>query len=456
MASGVPWQWESFPDYLDFLEGRRADIDFAAQLPHNPLRVYVMGERGAACEPPSAEDLAQMRHLTAQAIRAGAIGVSTTRNLAHRFRDGRHVPSIRTEEGEALALAAGLRDAGSGVYQILCDGTQSADQQMSLLRRISEVAARPVSFSLLQLGDNPGAWRSLLNNLDEANRNAGAIRAQVLPRPVGILMGLDLSLHPFVFHPSFRPLKDLPLADKVSAMRDPALRSRLLEERSEDPNPFFRSLVDDLEWLFELGDPPNYHPARTESIASRALAMGRAPVSVIYDALMESDGNGVLYRPSANREGDRFESAGQSFLHHPHTVVGLGDGGAHYGMICDAAYPTYLLKYWVNHPDPAKRIDLASAVRMLSATPASCVELSDRGRIALGMKADLNVIDMNRLHLHAPRPVRDLPGGGRRLTQRAAGYDATIVSGQLTYSHGAATGALPGRLIRGGRPQPAA
>jgi len=454
MAEGLPWNWETFPQYLDALEQRHADIDFAAQLPHNPLRVYVMGERGADCEPPTEDDLAQMRRLTAEAIRAGAIGVTTTRHVAHRFRDGRLAPTVTTEEREILALAQGLRDAGAGVFEILGDSRKSAAEQLRLLRRIAETSGRPVSFSLLQATENPGAWREMLAGLDDAHSDGLTIRGQVIPRPVGLFLGLDLSLHPFAFHPSFRALEKLPLAEKVRALRDPDMRRRLLSEQSKDPHVFFKTVVDDTDWLFPLGDPPNYHPAMEDSIAARARAAGLDPLEVIYDELLRDDGHAVLYRPSANRQGERFEGAGE-FLAHPHTVLGLGDGGAHYGMICDAAYPTYFLTHWVGHGDQAKRISLPAAIRKLARDPAEAVGLRDRGRVAAGLKADLNVIDMDRLHLHAPRTAYDLPTGGRRLTQKADGYAATVVSGQVTYREGQATAALPGRLVRGARNAPA-
>lgn len=451
MTQGVPWNWETFPEYLDALEQRHADIDFAAQLPHNPLRVYVMGERGATDEPPTADDLAEMRRLTAQALRAGAIGVSSTQNIAHRFRDGRSVPSVMTGDEEVLAMADGLGDAGTGVFELLGDTRDTVDQQVDLLREIARRSGRPVSYTLTQSGNLEECWRDMLAGTAKANADGLTIRAQGMLRPVGILLGLDLSLHPFALHPSFRALAPLPLAEKVAAMRDPALRARLLSESPDDPNPFFLGIVRDVEWLFPLGDPPNYHPSRADSVAARAAREQRDAMDVIYDELLKDDGHAILYRPSANREGDRFEGVGQTLLKDPNFVLGLGDGGAHYGMICDAALPTYLLLHWVRHADPTKRIELPKAIRKLSHETAQAVGLTDRGRIAAGMKADLNVIDLAGLRLHAPRPAYDLPAGGRRLTQRADGYDATIVSGQITYRHGQETGALPGRLVRGAR-----
>ena len=449
MAQGVPWNWETFPEYLAAIAQRQADIDFAAQLPHNPVRVYVMGERGGGDEAATADDLAHMRALTAEAIQAGAFGVSTTRSMAHRFRDGRLVPSILSDEAEIFALAQGMRDAGGGVFEMLCDPRLDAAAQVAFMRRIIETSGRPLSFTLVQNPNKPGECDDILIELEAVAAAGLPIRAQIIPRPVGILLGLDLSLHPFAFHPSFRAIAHLPLEEKVQAMRDPAMRARLMAETSDDPHEFFKKVVDDTASLFALGDPPNYHPARDDSIATRAAAAGLNPLEMIYDELLKDDGHAVLYRPSGNTEGEHFEGAGLSQLHHPLTVLGLGDGGAHYGMICDASFPTYLLTYWVGHADPAKRLPLAEAIRMLTSDPANTVGLRDRGRIAPGMKADINVIDMAGLRLHAPRTAHDLPAGGRRLTQEAEGYDATIVSGVITYRRGEPTGALPGRFVPG-------
>jgi N-acyl-D-amino-acid deacylase len=449
MSTGVPWNWETFPDYLDALDHRSADIDFAAQVPHSPLRVYVMGQRGADLEPPSEDDLAQMRRLTAEAVTAGALGVSTSRNLAHRFKNGQPAPSVPTEDAEVLALADGLRDAGAGVFQLVPDTNLAPGEQFALLRQIAQRSGRPVSFSFLQSPHQPGGWREIVRDLEAAAHDGDTIRGQVLPRPTGALLGLELSLHPFALHPSFRPLQDLPLAAKVAALRDPQLRRRLLAEQPEDPHTFFRFVVSEHESLFVLGDPPNYHPSHEDSIAAQARRARRDPLDVVYDALLERDGHEILYRPMGNQEGERFESAGRNLLAHDRTVLGLGDGGAHYSMICDAAYPTYFLTYWVRDAPADRRIDPGQAVKMLTSEPAAAVELLDRGAIRPGYKADLNVIDLNRLHLHAPLPSYDLPAGGRRLRQRADGYDATIVWGVVTYRDGAATGALPGRLVRG-------
>lgn len=457
MTVGVPWNWETFPDYLDALDKRQADIDFAAQLPHSPLRVYVMGERGAALEPPTAQDLAEMRRLTKEAILAGAIGVSTSRSLTHRFRSGALAPSVPTEEQEVLALAEGLKDAGSGVFQLVPDYNIGPEPQFELLRKIATASGRPVSFTFMQVPHRPEAWRTTLADLREAKKEGLEIRGQVIPRPTGGLLGLELSLHPFALNPSFKPIADLPLVEKVKAMRDPALRASLLSEQPEDPHEFFKYVVNEKEMLFVLGDPPNYNPAPEDSVGAIARRERRDVMEVIYDALLARDGREILYRPMGNVDGaPRFESAGRHMLDQDGTtIIALGDGGAHYSMICDAAYTSYFLTYWVKDAAPDRKIEFKRAVKMLSRDPAAAVGLKDRGLVRAGYKADLNVIDLERLHLHAPHTTYDLPAGGRRLAQKADGFTATIVSGAVTYRNGVATGALPGRLQRFARPDPA-
>lgn len=454
MAEGVPFNWSTFPEYLDALDKRESDIDFAAQLPHSPLRVFVMGKRGADLEPPTEEDLAEMRRLTKEAIEAGAIGVSTSRSYAHRFRDGRLAPSVSTEDQEILTLAEGLRDAGKGVFQMVPSYDVTAKERFDLLRDIAKTSGRPVSFTFMQTPQAPGDWQETLDDLAQANKEGLEIRGQVIPRPTGGLLGLELSLHPFSLNPSFKEIENLPLAEKVERMRDPEFRKRLISEEPEDPQPFFKYIVSDHEALFVLGSPPNYNPRPEESIAARARAMNVDPKELIYDALLQREGQEVLYRPMGNAEGDKFESAGRNLVPSDYTFPALGDGGAHYSMICDAAYTTYFLTYWVRDAGADKKIDLPRAIRKLTFEPAHAVGLRDRGLVKPGYKADLNVIDYDRLHLYSPQTRYDLPKGGRRLTQRADGYEATLVSGVVTYRNGRATGALPGRLVRGQQAEP--
>jgi N-acyl-D-aspartate/D-glutamate deacylase len=453
MIEGLPWNWETFPDYLDALEARELDVDIAAQLPHSALRVYVMGERAATHEPPNADDLAQMRALTTEAIRAGAIGVSTSRNLMHRTKAGDLAPSLFSEEDELLALAQGLRDAGTGVFQMIPRVMGPAKDEFRLMRHVAEAAQRPLSFSLLQMpAGDPGEWRAHLDALTAANAGGGVeMRAQVAPRPVGMLYGLDLSFHPFVFHPSFRAIADLPLSEKVKAMRDPAMRAKLLAEAPEDSNPVSVKTAEAFKFAYPMGREPNYEPDIADRIDNRAKALGITPEAYAYDLLLKDEGRALLYQPGANYRDGNLDAV-RTMLGHPDTIVGLADGGAHYGMICDASFPTFFLERWARDADEADRIPLPQAIAALTSRPADTVGLSDRGRIVVGAKADLNVIDLAALHLHRPSVVRDLPAGGKRLRQGADGYVATIVSGAVTYLNGEPSGALPGRLVRGARP----
>ena len=449
MTEGLPWNWETFPEYLDALDARVFDVDVAAQLPHSALRVFVMGERAATSEPPTVDDLAAMRQLTAQAIRAGALGVSSSRNLLHRTKAGALAPSLFSDEDELGALADGLKDAGGGVFQIIPAPMGDALAEFALMRRLAERSGRPLSFTLIQMptGDE-NAWRQSLAALSEAATAGLQMRAQVAPRPVGMLYGLALSYHPFAYHPSFQAIKHLPLADKVACLRDPALRERLLAEQAEDSNPVNLKTVKSFKYAFAWGTRPDYEPQLADRIDQRARAAGLSVEACAYDLLLANEGQAMFYQPGANyRDGNL--SAVREMLGHAHTVVGLADGGAHYGMICDASFPSYYLARWARDADAAQRIPLPQAIAALTSEPAALAGLTDRGCLAVGRKADLNLIDFERLQVHVPTVVHDLPAGGRRLHQRADGFVATIVSGTVTYRHGEATGALPGRLVRG-------
>ena len=456
MAEGLPWIWETFPEDLDALAERRLDIDVAAQLPHSALRVYVMGERGASGEAPTADDLCRMRALTAEAMRAGALGVTTSRNLLHRTKRGDVAPSLHSDEDELIALADGLSNAAMGVYQLIPDIVGDQEQEFALMRRISRAARRPLSFSLLQMptGD-PCAWRKTLRLLEEANDSGVSIKAQVYPRPVGMLYGLDLSFHPFSLHPSFRPLTNRSLAEKVATMRDPVFRAQLLSEKPQDTNPVSIKLANNFRFSYVMGDPPNYEPDLEDMIGRKAGRLNVDPHEYVYDLLLENDGKAILFQPGANYRDGNLDAA-YEMAQHPHTVLGLGDGGAHYGLICDASFPTSYLTSWVRDGVHGRKVALAAAIRALTLEPAQMVGLHDRGQLAVGYKADVNIIDLKALRLHAPSVVRDLPAGGRRLQQKADGYAVTVVGGQVTYQEGVHTGALPGRLVRGEQRAPIA
>jgi N-acyl-D-aspartate/D-glutamate deacylase len=442
----VPFNWESFPDYLNALAKRRADVDFAAQLPHSPLRVYVMGERAGATEAPTEADLAEMRRLVSEAVRAGALGVSTSRVNAHRFRDGTLAPSVGASEEELKALASGLRDADAGVFQVAPDVFDETKREFALLRRIAETAGRPLSFTIT--AGVREDWADSLDCLTDANREGVEMRGQIIPRPFGFLFGLNLSYHPFSLNPSYRAIADFPLAEKVSRMRDPAFRAQLLSEEADDRNPYVLWLVTQSHLLFPLGESLNYTPRIKDSLAARAAATGVDERELIYDELLKDDGRAVLLSPKGNLvDGDM--AAGRRVLKHDNVIIGLADGGAHYGVICDASLPTWFLIDCVRDASPDDRFTLPEAIRILTRDTAVAVGLEDRGLLRVGYKADLNIIDFERLSMAAPQMNADLPAGGRRLRQGSTGYVATIVSGVVTYRKGQATGALPGRLVRG-------
>ena len=448
MAAGVPFNWTSFPDYLDALEKRRSDVDFAAQIPHSPLRVYVMGERGANLEPANEQDLAQMRRLVTEAIEAGALGVSTSRNLFHRFRNGKLAPSIHSELAELKALAGGLKDAGDGVFQCIPDIDGDGADEVRLLEAIAEGCGRPINFSLIPMPNKPANWDIYVDAVRTAPDRGLRFNAQFLPRAMGVLFGLDLSFHPFSLNPSYRALADLPLAEKVEKLQDPELRARILSEEPEDPNPAFEGLIKAALTLYRLDEPANYDFAEEESLQTEAARTGRPLADVIYDALLESEGRAILCAYGSSVRDTLARAAG--LIGEDNMIVALGDGGAHYAMICDAAYPTYMLANRLGR----QGLDLPRLVKSLTSQPAESVGLLDRGRIAPGYKADINILDPERIVLHRPQIQADLPAGGKRLRQEADGYVATLLSGTVTYRDGVPTGALPGKLVRGTRTAP--
>ncbi|MBW8753591.1 MAG: amidohydrolase family protein, partial [Sphingomonadales bacterium] len=417
--------------------------------PHSPLRVYVMGQRGANLEPPTPQDLAEMRRCVAEAVDAGALGVASSRNLFHRFRSGALAPSVTTELDEVLALAEGLRDAGRGVFQCNPNLDNDAETEMALFRTIAETTGCPVTFSLIRTPFRQDNWAKYVEAVRQADADGLTIRAQFMPRPMGVLYGLDLSFNPFSLNPSYRPIAHLPLAEKVERMRDPELRARLIAEEPDDPNPAFVGVLKSARDLYKLEDPTDYNFSPEQSLQAQAAKRGVSARELIYDALLEDEGKAILC--SYSSEVQDYLAASRDLIGDDRFVVALGDGGAHYGMICDAAYTTYLLT-----GRREREGDLPMLVKALTSQPARSVGLEDRGVIAVGYKADLNLLDVDRLALHRPQVNADLPAGGKRLSQKSQGYVATIVSGAVTYRNGEATGALPGRLVRGVQPAPAA
>ncbi len=451
LHEGLSWQWESFGDYLDALAPQPRDIDVAAQLPHGALRVYVMGERGARLEAATADDCAQMRRLAAEAMHAGAIGFTSSRSVNHRSVKGEPTPSLRAAEDELQAIAAGLKDAGRGVLQFISDFVHpSLEDEFAMLRRLVVQSGRPLSYSLAQRHNAPDLWRQLLALTSEANAQGQQITAQVAPRPIGVLLGLQGSRNPFSGCASHRDIAHLGLDQRLALMRQPALRARMLAELQQRDSRVRDPLVPrftEFHRMYAFGDPPDYEPPPEMAITAIAQRRGQTAAECAYDMLLEDNGRAFLFAPFANYAAGHLDAC-HDMLDHPHTVPGLGDGGAHVSVISDGSFPTYLLSHW-GRDRAHGRFDLGWLVKRQTADTARTVGLLDRGRVAPGYKADLNVIDMARLRVLAPVMADDLPAGGRRLLQQAAGYDATIVSGVPIYRHGEATGALPGRLVRG-------
>ncbi len=443
LHEGLDFRWESFPDYLRVLDDKRRDIDICALLPHAAMRVYVMGERALGLENATADDIARMRAITADAARAGAFGVSTSRTISHKTLKGDPTPTLRAQEEELTGITMGLRDAGIGMLELVSDwNAPDPATEFAMVRRIVQATGRPVVFSLTARHDRTEAWKELLAMSDAAAAEGLPIRPVFPPRPIGILLGLQGSQNPFSGTPSYKAIAHLPVAERVAAMRDPALRARILSEDPVKGSSFPLITRIGYDRMFPFGDPPNYAPPKEASIAAIAAREGRPAPDVAYDLLLANDGNDFLYTTLTNF-ADYTLNASAECLRHPNAIIGLSDGGAHVGFISDGSIQTFTLMHWRRHG-----FALPELVRRLTSDTARAAGLHDRGRIAVGLRADLNVIDVDGLRLQAPRMVKDLPAGGRRLLQKAEGYAATICAGQITYRDGTATGALPGRLVR--------
>ncbi len=451
LAEGLDWDWSTFPEYLDALERVPHDIDLCAQVPHGALRVYVMGERGANREAASDDEISRMRVLVREALAAGAIGFSSSRTLNHRTSTGDPTPTLTASEEELRGIARGLRDAKAGVMEMISD-FEDMDGEFGTFCRMVEDSGRPMTISVAQRDNVPGNWKLLLERIARAAERGLPMKAQVCGRPIGTLFGLEGSLHPFVGCPSYRAIANEPLDERVRLMRDPEIRRRILSEQPVSKRPLIHYIAKSYHKLFRLGDPPDYEPDPLTSIAAQAQRLGVRPEEMTYELLLENDGRELLYFPLLNYTEFSLDNA-RTMITHPHTVFGLGDGGAHVATICDASFPTFALTHW-GRDRREGRLELPWIVRRQTRDTAAAVGLLDRGLIAVGMKADINVIDFDRLRLRRPYIAHDLPANGRRLMQKAEGYVATIVSGEVIYREGDPTGALPGALVRGAQRAP--
>jgi N-acyl-D-aspartate/D-glutamate deacylase len=455
LAEGLAWDWETLPQYLDALEARRHVLDVATQVAHAPLRVYVMGERGAdPNEHPDADELAAMARHVRVGIEAGALGFTTSRTYVHRTRDGAPLGTRFSHADELHALVGAMAETGRGVVQMISDAYQSPDEhfareEMVLMASIARASGRPLSMTVQQPEHVPDRWRTMRDWVAANVRDGVPMRMQVAPRPIGVLVGLTASVNPLMVCPSYQAIAGRPLAEIVGALDDPALRTRLVVEHREvlgRLEGLAAELLGGFHKLFAMDDPVSYEPAADRSVAARAAAAGVEPVELLCDLLGQHDGTQLLYLPLFNFARGNLDDVREMLLD-PHAIIGLSDAGAHCGAISDASFPTTALALWGR--DRADAIGVEAMVHHLTQRTAAHVGWRDRGVLAAGMLADLNVIDLGALAAHPPRIVHDLPAGGRRLVQDATGYRHTFKRGVETFVDGEHTGALPGRLVRG-------
>jgi N-acyl-D-aspartate/D-glutamate deacylase len=463
LAEGIDWRWESFPEYMSAIDARPHAIDFAAQVTHDALRVFVMGDRAVAGRAATDEDIAEMRAIVRTALQAGAVGFSTGRTDNHRSIDGSATPAAEATIRELEGIARAFEGLGHGVLQAVSDFDMETsparfDEEFDVIERMARAGgAHPTSISLLQRDLDSEQWRKIVRRAEEANARGTNIRLQAAARGIGVLLGLEATFHPFIGFPSYKRIAMLPLEQRVRAMRDPAFKAQLLSEKSEkiagdgsNVPPMADRFLANIDFvsmrMFRLGEHPDYEPPREASLFAESMRTGKKPLEVIYDALLENEGKELLYFPVFNYTSFDLDVVGE-MLGHPLTLAGLSDGGAHVGTVCDASFPTFMLTHWAR--DRARgRLPLERVVKMLAHDTARYMGFDDRGTVAVGQKGDLNVIDFDRLRLTRPSLVADLPAGGKRLVQRAEGYLATIVAGEVVVDRGSLTGARPGRLVR--------
>ena len=465
LYEGIEWNWETFPQYLDLLATKRWSMDVGTHIPHGAVRAYVMGERGIRNEASSAADVAQMASITRDAIAAGALGFSTSRILGHQSMKGLPVPGTFAGEDEVFALGEAMAASGS-VFELVPGGSvgqggmrlganeAQLEAELEWMARLSRRARLPITFLVVEFQENPDAWKHVLKFVTAANASGARLYPQTAARPGGLLLGFQ-SNHLFQRRPTYLEFAKLPLAERVARLRRPEIRAAILAER--DLPPLSASINDalhiiigqSLEDIFPLGNPVDYEPPLDTAVAVQARRDGVDPQARIYDLMLENDGRAMLLLPTLNF-ARRNHDALYGMLSDPNTVVGLGDGGAHCNLICDASSTTYLLTHWVRGRR-GERLTLEHAIKKQCADNADLYGLSDRGRLTVGRRADVNVIDFDRLELGQPYLTHDLPAGGSRFLQGARGYRATVVAGEITREDDRDTGARPGRLLRGRR-----
>jgi len=462
LAEGLPWDWESFPEYLDAVDRIPHAIDIGAHVPHAALRAYVMGERGADhTVAPTTDEIDSMHRLVSEALDAGALGFATSRTMIHRTGSGEYVGTMTASADELIGIASALTKSGRGVVQLvsdlyLTDRPDHAEREIALLRRIAREVRRPLSFTVEQVDAVAHRWRDMLAVIDDLCAEGLDVKGQVAPRPIGLLLGLSGSVNPLQATPTYRRIAKLPLAERVSALREDSVKSSVLEEHPHHmPSGLVSMVLSAFDRMFPLGDPPDYEPTADRSVAAIAARSGRSPIDLAYDLLVANDGRDMFYMPLNNYAAGNLDAV-REMMTAPNVVFGLSDGGAHCNFICDATFPTTAVALWCRDRTRGPGLPLEHVVHHQTQRPARHVGWNDRGVVAPGYLADLNVIDLASLQLHPPRLVADLPAGGTRLLQAADGYRWTVKSGEMTFVDGQWTGVTPGRVVRGAQPDPGA
>jgi N-acyl-D-amino-acid deacylase len=456
LAEGMEWGWETFPEYLDTLDRRRWTMDIGTQIAHGAVRSYVMGERGANNEPATPADIRAMKQVVKEALEAGALGFSTSRTIAHTAIDGEPVPGTFAAEDELFGIGSALGELDTGIFELAPTGTAGEDivspaKEVDWMRRLSAAIGRPVTFALLQVDLAPDLWRELMDASAAAVADGADLWPQVAGRATGLLSGHFTTYSLFNQVPAYQELvaRGLTPDDLVAALRTTEVR-RSIEGWIPSDQEAADRMDNAYRTTFALGSPPEYEPGPERSLAGIAAVTGRTPLEVAYDAMLEEDGQGLLYMPILNYANGDLEPA-RNMLLHSRSAAGLADGGAHCGVICDASQPTFMLTHWTRDRTRGERLPLEWMVKKQSHDTARLYGLTDRGTLEAGALADINVIDYDNLQLGSPRVVADLPAGGRRLVQGATGYVETIKSGVTTFADGKDTGARPGALLRGAR-----
>ncbi|MFZ6004446.1 MAG: N-acyl-D-amino-acid deacylase family protein [Actinomycetota bacterium] len=454
MTEGITWEWTSFPEYLDAVERMPRVLDVGAQIAHGPLRAFVMGDRGADNLPATTADSAAMGELVTEALRAGALGFSTSRTPLHRSKAGELVPGTTASADELLAIGDAMARAGHGVFQFAPEHAHVPVHEWPWMQELARRTGRTVSVNLNQPDQDPEVWREVLRLLDEAALDGLPLYAQVAGRSIGILYCLHGSVHPLLFHPAYAEVADLPMPARLAALAEPERRRRIIEDVPDDGGFFERAVLAKLNRMWPVdGADIDYEPSADSSVASIASMRGVPPMQLVLEQLCSDDGNGMLYAPFFNY-GYGDLSMTYEAVQHPRTRMGLSDAGAHCGAICDGGTPTFMLTHWARDRRRGPKLPLEHVVARQTRETAELYGLHDRGLIAPGMRADLNVIDFDALSFGLPRMAFDLPAGGRRLVQRAKGYDATFVAGVQTVADDEFTGELPGSLVRGPQAAP--